>query len=114
MKILNRVGGAFLLLVVVAAAVLGFQTPTGRQIWDDLWAAGAGVLSWVRDQIQLLTNTSIPGHAGVAIAIASVGVIVVLGLLKKPISIRAFTVLVLVAAVAAYILYNPGSVANTA
>jgi hypothetical protein len=114
MKILNRVGGAFLLLVVVAAAVLGFQTPTGRQIWDDLWAAGAGVLSWVRDQIQLLTNTSIPGHAGVAIAIASVGVIVVLGLLGKPVSYRLFMVMLLVAAVAAYILYDPGSVANTA
>ena len=40
MKILNRVGGAFLLLVLVAAAILGFHTPTGRQIWDDLWAAG--------------------------------------------------------------------------
>ena len=43
MKILNRVGGAFLLLVLVAAVVLGFQTPTGRQIWDDLWAAGSAV-----------------------------------------------------------------------
>ncbi len=39
MKILNRVGGAFLLLVLVAAAVLGFQTPTGRQIWTGIWAA---------------------------------------------------------------------------
>jgi hypothetical protein len=113
-KILNRVGGAFLLLVLVAAVVLGFQTPTGRQIWDDLWAAGSAVLSWVRDQIQLLTGTSIPGHAGAAIAIASVGVIVVLALLKKPVSVRAFTLMVLLAAIAAYILYNPGSVANTA
>jgi hypothetical protein len=113
-KILNRVGGAFLLLVLTAAAVLGFQTPTGRQIWDDLWAAGSAVLSWVRDQIQLLTGTSIPGHAGAAIAIASVGVIVVLALLKKPVSVRAFTLMVLLAAIAAYILYNPGSVANTA
>jgi hypothetical protein len=114
MKILSRVGGAFLLLVLVAAAVLGFQTPTGRQIWDDLWKAVATVGRWVRDQIQLLTRTSIPGHAAAAIAIASVGVIVVLALLKKPISIRAFTLLVLVAAVAAYVLYNPGAVANTA
>jgi hypothetical protein len=114
MKILNRVGGAFLLLVLVAAAVLGFQTPTGRQIWDDLWAAGAATLSWVRDQIQLLTGTSIPGHAAVAIAIASVGVIAVLAVLKKPVSYRGFIVMLLVAAVAAYILYNPASVANTA
>ena len=114
MKILNRVGGAFLLLVLVAAVVLGFQTPTGRQIWDDLWAAGSAVVSWVRDQIQLLTGTSIPGHAGAAIAIASVGVIVVLAVLKKPVSYRGFMVILLVAPVAAYILYNPGSVANTA
>jgi hypothetical protein len=114
MKILNRVGGAFLLLVLVAAVVLGFQTPTGRKIWDDLWAAGSAALSWLRDQIQLLTRTPIPGHAAAAIAVAAVGVIVVLGLLKKPISVRAFTVLVLLAGVVAYILYNPGAVANTA
>ena len=114
MKILSRVGGVFLLLVLVAAAILGFQTPTGRQIWDDLWAAVAALGRWVRDQIQLLTRTPIPGHAAAAIAIAAVGVIIVLGLLKKPISVRAFTVLVLVAAVAAYVLYNPGAVANTA
>ena len=114
MKILSRVGGAFLLLVLVAAATLGFQTPTGGQIWDDRWAAGAAVVGWVRDQIQLLTRTSIPGHAGAAIAIAAVGVIVALALLKKPVSVRAFTVLVLLAAIAAYVLYNPTVVANTA
>ena len=114
MKILNRVGGAFLLLVLVAAVVLGFQTPTGRQIWDDLWAAGSAVVSWVRDRIQLLTGTSIPGHAAVAIAIAAVGVIVVLALRGKPVSYRAFVLLLLGAAVVAYILYNPGAVANTA
>ena len=114
MKILSRVGGAFLLLVLVAAVILGFQTPTGGQIWDDLWAAGAAVVGWVRDQIQLLTRTSIPGHAGAAIAIAAVGVIVVLALLKKPVRVRAFTVMVLLAAIAAYVLYNPTVVANTA
>ena len=114
MKILSRVGGAFLVLVLVAAVILGFQTPTGRQIWDDLWAAGSAVVSWVRDQIQLLTRTSIPGHAAAAISIAAVGVIIVLALLKKPVSMRTFTVLLLVAAVAAYILYNPTAVANTA
>lgn len=114
MKILNRVGGAFLALVLAIAAILGFQSSTGRPIWNDLWSAGSEVLTWVRDRIQLLTRTSVPGHAAVAIAISAVGVIVVLGLLKKPISVRAFTILVLVAAVAAYILYNPSVVANTA
>ena len=62
MKILNRVGGAFLLLVLVVAAIMGFQTPDGRQIWDDLWAAGCRGRR-VRDQIQRLTGTSIPGNA---------------------------------------------------
>ena len=78
------------------------------------WAAGSAVLSWVRDQIQLLTGTSIPGHAAVAIAIAAVGVIVVLALRGRPVSYRAFVLLLLGAAVVAYILYNPGAVANTA
>jgi hypothetical protein len=114
MKVLNRVGGAFLLLVLGIAAILGFQTPTGRQIWDDLWEAGSTVLSWVRDAIQRLNDTSIPGNAPAAIAIAAIGVIVVLALLKKPVSVRAFTVMVLIAAIAAFILYDPRVVANTA
>ena len=114
MKILSRVGGAFLLLVLVAAAVLGFQTPTGRQIWDDLWAAVTALGRWVRDQIQLLTRTPIPGHAAAAIGIGAVGVVVVLGLRGKPVSSRAFVLLLLVAALVAYVLYNPGAVANTA
>jgi len=38
----------------------------------------------------------------------------VLALLKKPVSVRTFTLMVLLAAIAAYVLYNPGSVANTA
>jgi hypothetical protein len=54
-----------------------------------------------------------PRHAAAAIAVAAVGVIVVLALLKKPVSYRGFVVMLLVAAVAAYILYNPGAVANT-
>ena len=114
MKILNRVGGAFLLLVLsLPRSWASRRRPAGRS-GTTCGRPGPPWLSWVRDQIQLLTGTSIPGHAGAAIAIASVGVIVVLALLKKPVSVRAFTLMVLLAAVAAYILYNPGSVANTA
>jgi hypothetical protein len=38
----------------------------------------------------------------------------VLALRGKPVSYRAFVLLLLGAAVVAYILYNPGAVANTA
>ncbi len=107
MKILNRVGGAFLLLVLGMAAILGFQSPTGRQVWDAMWAAGSAALGWAGDQIQRLSGTSVAGNAPAAIAIAAVGVIVVLALLKKPISVRAFTAMVLVAALGAVVLYNP-------
>jgi hypothetical protein len=111
MKILNRVGGTFLLLVLAIAATIGFQSPAGRPIWNDLWQAGTIVVRYLRDLIQRLTGTSIPGHASVAVAIAAVGVVVLLALLKKPISVRTFTLLVLLAGVGAVILYDPTIVA---
>lgn len=116
MKILNRVGGAFLLLVLGIAAIIGFQSPTGRQIWDDLWEAVRLVLTYLRELIQGLGGktvggTTVAGNATLAIAISAVGVIVLLSLLKKPVSVRAFTIMVLLAAVGAFILYNPAVVA---
>ena len=111
MKILNRVGGAFLLVVLAIGATIGFQSPTGRPIWDDLWQAGSIVVRYARDLVQRLSNTSIPGHASVAVAIASVGVLVLLALLKKPVSVRTFTLLVLLAGLSALVMYDPTIVA---
>jgi hypothetical protein len=45
------------------------------------------------------------------LAIAAVGVIILLALLKKPVSVRAFTLIVLVAGLGALIMYEPRIVA---
>jgi hypothetical protein len=111
MKILNRVGGAFLLLVLLIAATIGFQSPTGRPIWDDIWAAASIVVGYVRDLLQRLIGTPVDGHASAAVAVAAVGVIVLLALLKKPVSVRAFTVIVLLAGFGALVMYDPTIVA---
>jgi hypothetical protein len=110
MKILNRVGGAFLLLVLGMAAILGFQSPTGRQVWDDLWAAGSAALSWVQDQIGRVTLFA--GHGFQAIGAAALGLVLVLILLKKPISLRAFEILLVLAGVTAFVLWNPSAIQN--
>ena len=111
MKILSRVGGAFLLLVLAIAAILGFQTPTGRQMWDSLWSAASTVLRWVRDHVPNLTSST-TGDAWKAIAIGGVFVILMLSLAKKPVSVRAFTALVIVAGLGAFVLWNPSVVQN--
>jgi hypothetical protein len=110
-KILNRVGGTFLLAILAIATVIGFQSPTGRQLWNGMWQAGETVVMYARQQVPRL-NGRTDHDASLAIAIAAVGVIVVLALLKKPVSVRAFTVLVIVAAVVAAVLYNPSVAAN--
>ena len=109
MKILNRVGGAFLLAVLVIAAFIGFQSPIGRQIWNGLWQAGETVVSFVRQQVPQLGGRT-DHDASLAIAISAVLVIVVIFLVGKPIPIRTFTILVAGATALAFVLYNPGIV----
>ena len=107
MKILNRVGGAFLLLVLVAAVVLDFQTPTGRQIWDDLWAAGSAALNWLQQLSAGLIGSPFDGHGYAAIGAAAVLLVLVLIFLKKPIPLRVFEFLLIGAAAVAFVLWNP-------
>jgi len=89
--------------LVIDEAPAGSTAASGGVIQDrdvqllvnDLWAAGAAVVGWLRDQIQLLTRTSIPGHAGAAIAIAEkipssrIGTIEVRPLVQMPVQATA-------------------------
>ena len=109
MKILNRVGGAFLLLVLVAAAILGFQTPTGRQIWDGISQAVIDVLRWLQQLSAGLIGSPFDGHGYAAIGGAAVLLVLVLILLKKPIPLRVFELLLVVAAAVAFVLWNPSA-----
>ena len=111
MKILNRVGGAFLLLVLGIAAVLGFQTPTGRPMWVGTSQAVTAVFDWVRQQTQRLSLGPTAGHGFRAIGVAAFGLVLILVLLPKPISLRVFEILLLVGAAAAFVLWDPAIVA---
>jgi hypothetical protein len=107
MKVLNRVGGTFLLLVLGIAAISGFQSSTGRPMWDSLWNATASVLSYTRTQVLRLDGTSVAGNWRAAVGWSAVGVILLLVLLPKPVSVRTFTLLLLGAAAASFVLWDP-------
>ena len=111
MKVLNRIGGVFLLLVLGIAAISGFQSPTGRPIWDNLWNATATVLSYVHDLATRLVGAPTDGHPFSAIGTAALLLLVVITLVlagaKKSISAPVFMLMLLGAAVVAFVLWNP-------
>jgi hypothetical protein len=111
MKLLNRVGGAFLLLVLAIATITGFQSPTGRPIWDNLWNATATVLGYGRDQAARMDGGPIDGHPFTAVGLAALLVLVLMTLVlagaKKSISFQGFTLILLGGAVVAFLLWNP-------
>jgi hypothetical protein len=107
MNLLNRVGGALLLLGLGLAVVIGFQSPTGRQFWDGVWQAGATVLGYARTQIESLGGRNTDGNLAVSVGIAAVGLIIVLTLIKWPITVRVYTILLILATAVAVVLYNP-------
>ena len=105
MKVLNRVGGAFLLAVLGIATILGFQSTTGRPIWDGLWNATATVLRYFSDLVGGFRPVEGDGRA--AIGWAATGLVVLLVVMKKPISIQTFTILILAGAAVAFVLWDP-------
>jgi hypothetical protein len=111
MNLLNRVGGALLLLGLGIAVIIGFQSPTGRQFWDGIWQAGATVVGYFRTQIERLTGGGTDGNLAVSVGIAAVGMIIVMTLIKGAISVRLYTILLVVATAVAFVLYNPSIVA---
>jgi hypothetical protein len=105
MKALNTIGGAFLLLVLGIASILGFQSTTGRPIWDGLWTATASVVSYFRGQAGGFDSVAGDGRA--AIGWVATGFVLLLILLKKPISMQLFTILLLVGVAVAFVLWDP-------
>jgi hypothetical protein len=110
MKVLNRVGGALLLLGLAIAVIIGFQSPTGRQFWDGIWQAGTTVLDYARAQISRLSGRGTTGNLAASIGAAAVGMVAVMIFIKGPISYRLFIILLIIATVVAFILYNPAVV----
>lgn len=110
MKVLNRVGGTFLLLILGIAVISGFQSSTGRPMWDSLWNATSAVLDYARRQVLRLDGSSTDGDGRAAVGWTAAGLILLIVLLPKPISARLFTILLLGAAAVAFVLWNPAVV----
>ena len=107
MNVLNRVGGALLLLGLAIAVIIGFQTPTGRRFWDGIWQAGATVVDFIRDQAARLTDTPIAGNVWASIGVAAIGFLIVMTLVPPLRVGRGFAILAIVFTAIAFILYNP-------
>jgi hypothetical protein len=110
MKVLNRVGGFFLLLILGVAVISGFQSPTGRPLWDSMWDAVRSILLWTQARVRSLNGNFVDGNGRAAIGWAATGLVVTLVLLKKPISIRVFSFLVVAAAAVAFVLWQPSAI----
>jgi hypothetical protein len=110
MNVLNRIGGAFLLLGLGIAVIIGFQTPTGRQIWDGLWQATATIVDYVRSAISGFAGHGTSGDLAASIGVAAVVMVAVMVFIKGTISYRLFSILLVLATILAFLLYNPGIV----
>jgi len=110
MNVLNRIGGAFLLLGLGVAVIFGFQTPTGRQIWDGVWQAAATIVDYARSAISGFAGQGTSGHLAASIGIAAVAVVIAITFLKWPISARTYAIVLILATILAFILYNPAIV----
>jgi hypothetical protein len=105
MKALNRIGGTLLLLILGIAVVSGFQSPTGRPIWDNMWDATKTTLMWFSDRVGGFH--SVEGHGKAAIGWAATGILVLMLFTKKSISYQQFTLMLLAGAAVALVLWDP-------
>jgi hypothetical protein len=110
MNILNRVGGALLLLGLGIAVIIGFQSPTGRRFWDGVWQAGETVVDYARAQISSFAGRGTSGNLVGSIGLAAVAMVLAMTFLKWPITARLYAILLILATILAFVLYNPGIV----
>jgi hypothetical protein len=109
-NVLNRIGGTLLLLGLAIAVIIGFQTPTGRRFWDGIWQAGDTVVDYARTQIAGFAGRGTAGNLLGSIGAAAIVLVIVLTLIRGSISVRLYTILLILATILAFILYNPGVV----
>ena len=112
MNALNKIGGFLLLAGVVIAAIIGFQTPTGRQFWDGIWQAGSTVVSFIGDQAGRLTGTPVAGNLWAAIGIAAIAFLVTITLVPALRVGRGFAILAIAFTALAFVLYQPSIVSG--
>ena len=110
MGVLNRIGGALLLLGLAIAVIIGFQTPTGRRFWDGIWQAGETVVFFIRDQATRLGGTPIAGNPWAAIGVAALLFLITITLVPGLRVGRGFAIMAVLFTALGFILYNPSVV----
>jgi len=103
------IAAGFVILVLVLALIAGLSSGQGREVFDNIVAAGQTTLNWTADQIGNLSN--LLRTRGNSFRSLIAGVVVFAGLVlfvpyfrKSPTSIL---ILGIIAALAAWVLYNP-------
>ena len=63
MKLLNRVGGLLLALLVVILVVAGYRSATGREILGPLQESGTRMVRWVRNNVPTVEGAYTPSKS---------------------------------------------------
>jgi hypothetical protein len=103
------IAAGFVILVLVLAVIAGLSTGQGRDVFDNIVAAGQTTLQWTADQIGNLAdliNTRGNSFRSVIAGVVVFGslVLFVPYFRKSPTSIL---ILGVISALAAWVLYNP-------
>jgi peptidoglycan/LPS O-acetylase OafA/YrhL len=103
------IAAGFVILVLVLALIAGLSSGQGREVFDNIVAAGQTTLNWTADQIGNLSN--LLRTRGNSFRALIAGVVVFAGLVllvpyfrKSPTSIL---ILGVIAALSAWVLYDP-------
>jgi hypothetical protein len=103
------IAAGFVILVLVLALIAGLSSGQGREVFDNIVAAGQTTLNWTADQIGNLSN--LLRTRGNSFRSLIAGVVVFAGLVlfvpyfrKSPTSIL---VLGVISALSAWVLYDP-------
>lgn len=112
MRTLNRLGGALFAAALIVAVVIGFQTPTGRAIWDGIWQAGATVIRFARDQLGTFGPTPVAGNLWAAIGVSAILFLITIALFPGLRAGRGFVVLAVLFTALAFVLYQPSILTN--
>jgi len=110
------IAAGFVILVLVLAVIAGLSTGQGREVFDNVVAAGTTTLQWTADQIGNLSD--LLKTRGNSFRSLIAGVVVFAGLVllvpyfrKSPTSIL---ILGVIAALTAWVLYDPTILPSTA
>lgn len=109
MNAVKGIAVGFVLLVLALAVIAGLSSGQGREVFDNIVAAGTTTLEWTADQIVRLSDLTEARGNGVRSLISGVVVFAVL-VVSVPYFRKSSTsigTLMVISGLAAYVLYDP-------